>query len=206
MKIIGRKSSSNVQKVLWCCAELGVEYEQEDAGREFGVVETDQFFKINPNRKVPVLIDKDFILWESNAIVRMLAAKFGEGTLYPKDIESQASAARWMDWQLGTLGPDFTAMFHGLVRDRPDERDWKAINASISKTQVNLEILDHYLANTEFVAGDYLTMGDIPVGIYAYRWYEFETIEHKHLPNLERWFSNLQKRPAFQEFVMVGLG
>ena len=206
MKIIGRKTSSNVQKVLWCCAELGIEYEQEDAGREFGVVETDQFFKINPNRKVPVLIDKDFVLWESNAIVRMLAAKFGEGTLYPKDIKAQASAARWMDWQLGTLGPDFTALFHGLVRDRPEEREWKAINTSIAKTQVNLEILDHYLANTEFVAGDYLTMGDIPVGIYAYRWYEFETIKHKQLPNLERWYANLQMRPAFQKFVMVGLG
>jgi len=206
MKIIGRKSSSNVQKVLWCCGELGIKYEQEDAGREFGVVKTDQFFKINPNRKVPVLIDRDFILWESNSIVRMLAAKFGEGTLYPKDIRSQASAARWMDWQLGTLGPDFTAMFHGLVRDSPKERDWKAINTSVAKTQVNLEILDHYLANTEFVAGDHLTMGDIPVGIYAYRWYEFETIERKQLPNLERWYSNLQKRPAFQEFVMVGLG
>tara|TARA_Y100001936_G_C16032623_1_gene646545 strand:- start:429 stop:1049 length:621 start_codon:yes stop_codon:yes gene_type:complete len=206
MKIIGRKSSSNVQKVLWCCAELGVKYKHENAGREFGIVDTDEFLELNPNRKVPVLIDKGINLWESNTIVRMVASKFGSGTMFPKGIESQAIAAQWMDWQLSTLGPDFTAMFHGLVRDKPEERNWNSIDSSIRKTQANLEILDRYLAKTQFVAGDTLSMGDIPVGIYAYRWYEFKTIERKVLPNLERWYGDLRKRPAFQEFVMVGLG
>ena len=206
MKLIGRKSSSNVQKVLWCCAELGIDYERQDAGREFGVVDTDEFFKINPNRRVPVLIDGDFILWESNAIVRMLSAKHGMGTLFPQDIQAQANAERWMDWQLGTLGPSFTAMFHGLVRDNPENRNWGAINNSIIATQANLKILDQYLADRAFLAGDKLTMGDIPVGIYVYRWYEFDEIDQQPLPNLERWYAALQERPAFREFVMVGLG
>jgi len=206
MKLIGRKSSSNVQKVLWCCAELGIDYERQDAGREFGVVDTDEFFKINPNRRVPVLIDGDFILWESNAIVRMLSAKHGMGTLFPHDIQAQANAGRWMDWQLGTLGPGFTAMFHGLIRDNPENRNWDAINNSIIATQANLEILDQYLADRAFLAGDKLTMGDIPVGIYVYRWYEFDEIDQQPLPNLERWYAALQERPAFREFVMVGLG
>ncbi len=206
MKIIGRKSSSNVQKVLWCCAELGVEYEREDAGREFGVVDTDAFFQMNPNRRVPVLIDGDFILWESNAIVRMISAKFGYGSLFPENLQVQANAERWMDWQLATLGPGFTGLFHGLIRDKPEDRNWNAINKSVATTQANLEILDRYLADSAFVAGDRLTMGDIPVGIYAYRWYAFEELDRKPLPNLERWYASLQERPAFQKFVMVGLG
>ncbi|MBD19638.1 MAG: glutathione S-transferase [Rhodospirillaceae bacterium] len=206
MKIMGRKSSSNVQKVLWCCAELGVKYEHENAGREFGIIDTDEFLELNPNGKVPVLIYKGINLWESNTIVRMVAARFGSGTMFPKEIKSQAIATQWMDWQLSTLGPDFTAMFHGLVRDKPEDRNWKSIDSSIRKTQANLEILDRYLSETQFIAGDTLTMGDIPVGIYVYRWYEFKTIKRKTLPNLERWYSDLRKRPAFQEFVMVGLG
>jgi len=206
MKIIGRKSSSNVQKVLWCCAELGIEYEREDAGREFGVVDTDAFYQMNPNRRVPVLIDRDFILWESNAIVRMISAKHGFGSFYPENLQIRANADRWMDWQLATLGPGFTGMFHGLIRDEPEDRNWAAINKSIATTQANLKILDRYLADSTFIAGDELTMGDIPVGIYAYRWYAFEDLDRKPLPNLERWYASLQERPAFQECVMVGLG
>ncbi|MBK19163.1 MAG: glutathione S-transferase [Rhodospirillaceae bacterium] len=206
MKIIGRKSSSNVQKVLWCCAELGVAYEREDAGREFGVVNTDAFHELNPNRRVPVLIDGDFILWESNAIVRMISAKQGFGSLYPENLQERGNAERWMDWQLSTLGPGFTGLFHGLIRDKPEDRNWDAINKSIETTQSNLEILDHYLANTPFVAGDRFTMGDIPVGIYAYRWLTLEGIDRKPLPNLERWYAALQSRTAFKEFVMTGLG
>jgi glutathione S-transferase len=97
-------------------------------------------------------------------------------------------------------------MFHGLIRDKPENRNWDAINKSIATTQANLEILDQYLADSAFIAGDELTMGDIPIGIYAYRWYAFEDLDRKSLPNLERWYASLQERPAFQEFVMVGLG
>jgi glutathione S-transferase len=111
-----------------------------------------------------------------------------------------------MDWQLATLGPGFTAMFHGLVRDDHENRKWDAINKSIAVTQANLQILDQYLADQEFVAGDRLTMGDIPVGIYVYRWYSFDGVNRKSLPNLERWYTALRERPAFREFVMVGLG
>ena len=111
-----------------------------------------------------------------------------------------------MDWQLATLGPDFTAMFHGLVRDKRENRQWDVINKSIIATQANLQILDHYLAEQEFLAVENLTMGDIPVGIYVYRWYEFDEIDRKPLPNLESWYAKLTERPAFKECVMVGLG
>lgn len=206
MKIIGRKSSSNVQKVLWALAEMGVSYDREDAGREFGVVDTDAYAAINPNRRVPTLVDGDFVLWESNAIVRHLARQHGQGTLYPTDAQALASAEKWMDWQLTTLGPGFTNIFHGLVRDPPEKRNPEAIEKSRAATEANLEIVDAQLAKTAYLASDDFTMGDIPAGIYAYRWYAFEGIERKALPNLERWYSALQERPAFREYVMVGLG
>lgn len=206
MKVIGRKSSSNVQKVLWALGEMGVDYEQEDAGREFGVVDTDEYAALNPNRRVPTLIDGDLVLWESNSIVRYVAREHGQGTLHPTDSKVLASAERWMDWQLTTLGPGFTNLFHGLVRDAPEKRNHDAIEKSRQATQANLEILDAQLAKTAYLAGDDFTVGDIPAGIYAYRWYAFEDIERKKLANLERWYGALQERAPFREFVMVGLG
>jgi glutathione S-transferase len=206
MKIIGRKSSSNVQKVLWALAEMGLEYDREDAGREFGVVDTDAYAALNPNRRVPTLVDGDFVLWESNAIVRYLAQEHGQGTLYPSDPKALASAGRWMDWQLTTLGPGFTNIFHGLVRDAPEKRNHNAIEKSRAATEANFEIVDAQLAKTAWLTSDDFTMGDIPAGIYAYRWYAFEGIERKTLRNVERWYAALQERPAFRELVMVGLG
>ena len=206
LKIIGRKSSSNVQKVLWACSEMGVTYDREDAGREFGVVDTDDFFALNPNRRVPVMIEDDFALWESNSIVRYLASKHDLGGLYPADPRVRADAERWMDWQLSALGSAFTGMFHGLIRDKPENRNWDSINKSRDATERHLEMLDTLLADRTYVAGDHFTMADIPVGIYGYRWYAFEDIERKDLPNLRRWYDQLADRPAFREFVMVGLG
>ncbi len=205
LKIIGRRNSSNVQKVLWCCAELGIDYEREDAGREFGRNDTPEFLAMNPNGTVPVIDDGGCVLWESNSIVRYLAASHGMGTLCPEELSARAGAERWMDWQLAVLGPAFTPMFHGLVRDPPEKRDHAKIAAARDNVESKLEMLDRTLGDSAFVAGDGLTIGDIPVGIYAYRWYQFD-IERKALPNLERWYAALSARPAFQTHVMVGLG
>jgi len=205
LKIIGRNNSSNVQKVLWCCAELGIEYEREDAGREFGRNNTPEFLALNPNGTVPVIDDGGCVLWESNTIVRYLAAGHGKGTLWPDDLRVRATSERWMDWQLSVLGPAFSPIFHGLVRDPPEKRDHAKIAAARDNVESKLEMLDRYLGETAYVAGDALTVGDIPVGIYAYRWYQFD-IERKTLPNLQRWYAALAERPAFQTHVMVGLG
>jgi glutathione S-transferase len=204
LKIIGRTSSSNVQKVLWACAELGVKYEREDAGREFGVVDTPEYARLNPNRRVPTIVEDGFVLWESNSIVRYLAAKQGGG-LYPTDLRVRADAERWMDWQLSALGPAFAGIFHGLVRTEPDKRNWDSINKSRDATEKHLAMLDDCLSRKKYVAGDAFTVGDIPVGIYAYRWYAFEGVERKELKNLKRWYELLCQRPGYRDFVMVGM-
>ena len=205
LKILGRRSSSNVQKVLWCCAELGLDYEQEEIGRESGGNDTPEFLRKNPNGTVPVIVDDGLVLWESNAIVRYLAARHGAGTLYPDDLRDRARAERWMDWQLAVLGRAFTPLFHGLVRDAPEDRDLPKIAAARDDVEAKLAMLDCCLGMSAFVAGDGFTMGDIPVGIYGYRWYKLD-IERNKLPNLERWYNALADRPAFRKHVMVDLG
>lgn len=205
LKIWGRTNSVNVQKVMWCVEELELAYERFDAGLAFGVNSEAWYLAKNPNGRIPLIEDDGFWLWESNTIVRYLAAKHGMGRLCPVELEWRADAERWMDWQLSALGPAFTNMFHGLVRDEPEKRNWDAINKSRDATEKHLVMLDDCLAKKTWVAGDAFTIGDIPVGIYAYRWYAFEDIERKPLPNLERWYDALTKRPGFREHVMVGM-
>jgi glutathione S-transferase len=205
LKIIGRKTSSNVQKVLWACGEMGVPYDRQDAGLQFGVVNTADYIAMNPNKLVPTIIEDGFVLWESNSIVRYLAMKHGVGTLCPTDLQLRASAERWMDWQLTTLLRAISPMFHGLIRTPPEKRDAAAIARSRDEAEEKFGIMDSYLAKTTYIAGNDFTFGDIPLGIHAYRWFTFEGIERKDLKNLKRWYDLLCQRPAFREHIMIGL-
>ena len=171
LKIWGRTTSSNVQKVMWAIGELGLQHERVDIGGPFGKNNEPAYLAMNPNGLVPTLEEDDgFLLWELNSIVRYLAAKHGRGKLEPGDLRAQASAGRWMDWQLSVAGPAITPVFWGLIRTPPEKRDPAAIDAAKVKTNAAMKILDAQLAKTPFVAGDTLSIGDIPVGIVAYRY------------------------------------
>ena len=201
LKIIGRDTSSNVQKVLWACGELKLPFEREDLGGPFGGNDKPEYRSLNPNGKVPTIIDEDFILWESNSCTRYLAAKHAPGTLYPDDLESRGNAERWMDWQLATMSPTLVPVFWGMVRTAPEDRDLDAIEASRKKLSTNIAIMDNHLANSTYMAGDNLTVGDIPLGITAYRWFSMD-IEREPYHNVQRWYDLLCERPAFQEHIM----
>ncbi len=204
LKIWGRTNSTNVQKVLWCCAELGLPFERVEAGLQFGVVGTPEYLALNPNGLVPTIDDDGFVLWESNVIVRYLATKHSLGTLAPTDIRARFEAEKWMDWQTTTLWPAFTPAFIGLVRTPPEKRDPNAIAAAQQKTARHLAALDARLAQTPFAAGSALTMGDIPVGVAAYRLFSLG-IERSAFPNVSRWYGELTKRPGYQAHVMLPL-
>ena len=197
----GRKNSINVQKVLWSCEEMKLGYERIDAGLAFGVVNTPQYLRLNPNGLVPTIDDDGFVLWESNAIVRYLTAKHAAGSLWPEDLALRASADRWMDWQLSTYWPAIRALFMGLVRTPPEKRDPHALEESRVKTAEVLRVLDAHLATHEYIAGDEFTMGDIPLGCGVWRWMALP-IERPPLPNVQRWFDVLTQRPAYQKIVM----
>ncbi len=205
LKILGRNNSSNVQKVVWCCEELGLAYEREDVGGKFGRNRDPEYLALNPNGTVPTIVDDGFVLWESNTIVRYLAAKHGRGKLSPEDLQTRALSERWMDWQLSVVNPAISPVFFGLIRTPPEKRDLAAITAARDKLAAVMKILDGALAKSDYVAGSSLTIGDIPVGIMAYRWYTLE-IKREDLPNLKRWYDRLAKRPAFQKHVIaIGL-
>jgi glutathione S-transferase len=201
-KIWGRKNSVNVQKVLWCCDELGIPYERVDAGGEFGGTREPEYLAMNPTALIPTIRDDGFTLWESNTIVRYLAAKYGAGSLWPEDPAARALAEKWMDYQLGTLWVAFRVAFLGLVRTPPEKRDPDQIRASLESTAEALAILDSHLAGEEYVAGADLTVGDVALGPTIYRWLHME-IERPEMPNLEAWHGRLSARPAYQKNVMV---
>jgi glutathione S-transferase len=206
LTIYGRSNSSNVQKVLWCCGEIGLAYDRIDMGRQFGGNRDAAYLALNPNGLVPTIVEEDgFSIWESNAIIRYLAKRYGGAGFYPDDHRRAAIGEQWMDWQLNSLNDAFTPMFHGLVREAPERRNLEQIEKSRTNTQRHLAMLDRHLQSSRFVAGDAFTVSDIPVGIYAYRWYTFEGIARDSLPALERWYAELQQRPPYRSHVMVGL-
>jgi len=204
LRIWGRDNSVNVQKALWCCEEMEVPYERVDAGGSFGVVNTQQYRNLNPNGLVPTLEDEGFVLWESNAIVRYLAAKHSVGKLWPEDLKERAEADRWMDWQATTFWPAFRPLFWNLVRTPPDQRDQAAMEESRLKTAEILAYLDAHLRNRSYIVGDALTMGDIPLGCAIWRWVGLP-IDRPELANVQRWFESLGTRPAFSKIVMQTL-
>lgn len=204
LKLWGRANSSNLKKVTWLCEEMGLPYNRIDAGMSFGVVNTPEYRKLNPNGLVPTIEEDGFVLWESNAIVRYLAAKHSAGKLWPEDLNIRAEADKWMDWQNTTFWPNFRPLFWNLVRTPPDQRDTAAMEDSRLKTAEVLGYLDAHLKNRSYIVGETLTMGDIPMGCAIWRWIGLP-IERTELPNLQRWFDNLSSRPAYKKVVMLPL-
>lgn len=203
LKIWGRTNSVNVKKALWCAEELGLRYQRVDAGLKFGVVDTPEYRRMNPNGLVPTLEDDDFVLWESHAIVRYLAAKHGAGGLWPAGLRQRADADRWMDWAF-TFQAAFRPVFWGLIRTPPEQRDAAAIEDGRVKSGKLLDILDAALATRRYVAGDALTMGDIPIGCHVQLWMRLPIDRPRH-PHLEAWFARLLERPAYRKVVDIAL-
>lgn len=204
LKIWGNADSVNVQKVLWCCEELGLAYQRIDAGRHFGVVDTPAFRKLNPNGLVPTLEDGGVVVWESNTIVRYLAALHGAGTLWPPDPAARADADRWLDWSSETLWPALRPLFRAFMRTPPERRDAVQVEADRQALIPALKILDGHLAARAYAGGDRFTMGDIALGCAVWRWFALP-IERVPLPAVERWFERLAERPAFRRVVMLPL-
>jgi glutathione S-transferase len=203
IEVWGRANSLNVQKVLWCLGELEVPFERYDAGGLYGGNKEPGFLARNPTGLVPLISDDGFDLWESNTIVRYLAARYGAGSLWPEDPGPRALSEKWMDYQLGTVFPAFKDAVLGLIRTAdPEKRDPEKIAASVRATADTLAVLDAHLENHEYVAGDTLTVGDVALGPTIYRWLTLE-IDRPELPNLQAWHDRLGERPAYREHVMV---
>ena len=205
LKVWGRNTSSNVQKVMWAIGEMKLPHQRIDVGGAFGKNNEAPYLAMNPNGLVPTLEEDDgFTLWESNSIVRYLAAKNAaknaDRTLEPVDLRTRARAQKWIDWQLSVMGPAITPVFWGLIRTPPEKRDANAIAAGKAKTVATAKMLDEQLGKTAYLAGDAFSYGDIPVGIMVYRYVQLIP-ERPPMPNLDRWYAAISSRQAFREQV-----
>ena len=198
LTVWGRLSSVNVQKVVWCADELGIEYRRIDAGGKFGVNDTPGYLAMNPNGLVPVIDDDGFVLYESNAIVRYLAAKAGATALWPEDPQGRADVDRWMEWQSTGYTPAMGPAFMQLIRTAPEKRDVGAIESSRAKSEKHAAILDAHLADRRYLTGERFTIADIVVGCATHRWLHLP-LERTSRPNLERWYDEVAARPGAQQ-------
>lgn len=202
LKIWGRASSMNVQKVLWAADELGLSYERVDAGGKFGGLDTPAYHRLNPNARIPTIEDDGAVIWESNAIVRYLAARYGEGQLWDKDPGKRGAADQWMDWMQTTLAPDFYGLFWAAVRTAPQRQEPQVIREFTRRVAQHYGLVEEVLTRQPFLAGDSLTVADIPVGATLHRYYEM-AIERPALPHLRACYERLGQRPAYRKHVMV---
>jgi len=202
LTIWGRANSVNVQKVLWCLAELDLAYERIDAGMAFGKNDQPEYLAMNPNGRVPTLVDGDYVLWESNSIMRYLNLAHGKASpIYPQSPQARAAVDRWLDWTLSTLQPVDRPVFWALVRTPKEKRDMVAIQKDVDAEAVVWRIPDALLATRRYIEGDQFTIADIALGAFARRWFGVGGVTKPKLPNLERWFALISERPGFQKFI-----
>lgn len=205
LKVLGKASSINVRKVLWTCHELGLDYLREDYGSGFQSTETPEFKALNPNAMVPVLIDGDFVLWESNVICRYLVAREGREDLLSADIKTRALAEQWMDWQAGELNNSWRYAFPALARNSAQHQDPALIEAGVSNWNRHMQILEAQLQKSgDYVLGDSFTLADIPLGLSVNRW-AMTPMARPALPAVEAYYERLNQREGFRLFGRNGM-
>jgi len=205
LTVWGRATSTNVQKVLWACDELGLAYKRIDIGGAFGGTDDPSYRAKNPNGLIPTLEDDDFVLWESNAILRYLAAGDAQCRLLPADLNrrERANIDRWLDWQLVSLGLALRALFILLHRTGKLASEAE-ITAATKNASAMLWILDAHLATQRYAGGDRFTLADIPIGISAHRWFSLG-VQRPVMPALETWYERISGRPGFQNVRAIPL-
>ena len=203
LKIWGRRTAFNVQKVLWFVAELHLEYEHIPMGGDFGGLNTPEFLAMNPTGGIPVIEDDGIIIWESHTILRYLAATYGNPAYWSGSPVERSYVERWMDWAHTALQPNFiNGIFRAYYRTPEEQRNWPLIKESIARAAKHFQILDKILDGKMFLGGKDISLADIPAGTALYRYFELD-IERPSLPNVENWYQNLQERKAYRENIMV---
>lgn len=202
MKLYARRTSSNSQKVLWFLAELGLDYEFVATGGDAGGLRDARYLALNPNGVVPTLLDGDFAVWESHAILRYLAAAHGPERYWPEDPRQRSAIDRWMDWSQSQFDASFMTLFWGYWRTPEGERDAGANRSQVGRCRYYMTILDDALEGHACVVGDQLSLADIPVGALMYRYANLD-VTAALPPNVARWYACLTEREAFQAHVML---
>ena len=201
IKIWGRENSGNVKKVLVVADELNIPYERIDAGMQFGVVDTPEYRKLNPNGRVPTIEDGDYVLWESHSICRYLAMQYGGEAIYPSDPKVRAGVDRWLDWMLAYLIPIEAPVFSGTIRTPPEKRDTAMIEDGVKKLVVMFQIVEGRLTGRPYLEANQATLADLLLGVFAYRYLKNPFLDRPTPPNLVAWCDRLCARPSYKKWV-----
>ena len=205
LRILGKSTSINVRKILWLCSELSIAYELEERGIEENDLNKSEFLELNPNALVPVIVDKEFVLWESNTICRYLASSEKRLDLLSQEPKARASVEKWMDWQATELNNSWRYSFMSLVRKDPAYSDATMINSSVEAWNKNMALLDNQLKESgEFVVGDDFTLADIVLGLATHRWLS-TPIERPDLPAVQAYYQRLCQRKGFVQHGCNGI-
>lgn len=195
--VLGKVTSINVRKVLWCCTELGLPFQQENWGGDFQTTQTPEFLALNPHGLVPVIRDGDFVLWESNSILRYLANRYGADPLYPQEPRRRAQVDQWMDWQASDLNSAWRYAFMALVRKSPAHQQPTELAAAVAGWNAHMGRLDRHLDATDaYVAGQDFTLADITIALSVNRWLS-TPMERPDYPAVASYFERLRERPGF---------
>ena len=196
LRLLGRNTSGNVQKVIFLLEELGTPYTREDYGRQFNNTQDAAYLKLNPNGKVPTLVDGDTVIWESNTILRYLAGKHKNETLYPSELGARTQVERWMDWLLAAVNYQYVQVFKDSKK--PANERAGSFEADAKELATQLSILDGAMAGKSWIAGKDFTIADIALGPIVHRCLDFP-IALPALSNLKAWREKLKERPAFKK-------
>jgi glutathione S-transferase len=197
LKVLGRGTSGNVQKVVWLLEELGVPYHREDYGRQFNNTQTEAYLKLNPNGKVPTLLDGEVAIWESNTILRYLSGKSAGGAaLYPTDPAARSQVERWMDWQLASLNGPYLGVFRE-AKKKEEERA-PGFAADVKELAAQLEILEHGTAGRPWLAGANFSLADICLGPIIDRALAFP-VTLPAIPGIRAWRDKVVARDAYKK-------
>jgi len=193
IRVLGRATSGNVQKVIFLLEELGLAYVREDYGRQFNNTNTDDYRKLNPNMKVPTLVDGDMVSWESNTILRYLSALHAPQLSGATPAE-KTQVERWMDWMLASLNTPYVAVFKDAKK--PAAERSADFDAQKNDLIAQLKILEGHIAGKPWFALGRMTLADIALAPVVKRCLEFP-IDRPAMPELERWIKTIDSRPAF---------
>jgi glutathione S-transferase len=196
LRVLGRATSGNVQKVIWLLEELGTPYKREDYGRQFNNTQDATYLKLNPNGKVPTLVDGDTVVWESNTILRYICNKQGSNGFYPADAAARSEVDRWLDWQLASLNNPYLGIFREAKKPAAERAPSWAQDAKEMKAQ--LDILEGGMGGRPWIAGNAITIADICLGPIVHRCLEFP-VELPGLAGVRAWREKIAARPAFKK-------
>ncbi|MEM9470630.1 MAG: glutathione S-transferase family protein [Pseudomonadota bacterium] len=206
IEVWGRRSSINVQKVLWALGETGQPFERHAAGGQFGGLDDRAFLKMNPNGLVPVMKDGTVTLFESNAMMRYLARKYGKDNIRPRGQKPWALADQWADWTATTLNPPMFTLLFDSVRAAPEQKNPAAVKEAEKKAGDLFKIANRAIGRKPWMTGRHFNYADIAVGVYYWRYLAFDIAKRPKLPNLDRWMEQIKERDAFKQWGMVPVG